>query len=265
MQHQGEMRLSELLRKRLAEKVRPEGERIQKVLARAGLGSRREIENWILRGWVEINGRVARLGDRWREGDRITVRGRPVPERKLRVPLSVLIYHKPVGEVVSRRDPSGRPTVFERLPKLTKGRWIPVGRLDINTSGLLLFTTDGELANALMHPSRRVAREYAVRVYGEVTSEVLERLKRGVVLEDGPARFEELEFVGGEGANKWFRVVVREGRNRLVRRLWESQGFRVSRLIRVRYGPIRLPPDLKRGRWRELTDEEIGKLAELFQ
>lgn len=254
-----------LLRKRVTELTHPEGERIQKVLARAGLGSRREIEKWIERGWVRINGRVATLGDRWKEGDRITVRGKLIRERKLRIPLRVLVYHKPVGEVVSRSDPEGRPTVFDRLPKLKKGRWIPVGRLDINTEGLLLLVTDGDLANALMHPSTEVEREYAVRVYGDANEKILKCLLKGVELEDGLAKFESIEFVGGEGRNRWFRVVVREGRNRLVRRLWESQGLKVSRLIRVRYGPIQLPPGLKRGKSCELTDEEIGKLAEIFK
>jgi len=241
----------------------PDGERLQKVLAHAGLGSRRQVEQWIREGKVQLNHRPAVLGDRWHKGDLVQL-GRKVVqlERRLNVPLRVLGYHKPVGEVVTRRDPEGRPTVFQRLPRLPKGRWISIGRLDINTEGLLLFTNQGELANRMMHPSRELEREYAVRIYGQVTQKMLERLQRGVELEDGPARFDAIEAAGGEGANRWFKVVLREGRNRIVRRLWESQGVTVSRLIRVRYGPIFLPPGLKTGWIHELAADEIKGLLQ---
>ncbi len=243
----------------------PDGERLHKVLAHAGLGSRRQIEQWIREGRVEINNRQARLGERWHRGDRVKVHGRPVNlDRRLTTRTRVLVYHKPPGEVVTRRDPQGRPTVFQRLPKLGKGRWVAVGRLDINTEGLLLLTNDGELANRLMHPSGELEREYAVRVYGRVTDDMLERLAQGIELEDGPARFESIEPVGGGGANTWYRVTLKEGRNRIVRRLWEALGVTVSRLIRVRYGPVALPPGLKIGRFYELTPKEVQRLeAEL--
>ncbi len=239
----------------------PDGERLQKVLAHAGLGSRRQIEQWIRDGKVQLNKRPARLGDRWHKGDLVQL-GRKVIqlERRLEAPLRVLAYHKPVGEIVTRRDPQGRPTVFRRLPRLPKGRWIAIGRLDINTEGLLLFTNQGELANKMMHPSRELEREYAVRIYGRVTDEMLERLREGVELEDGPARFDAIEAAGGEGANTWFKVILKEGRNRIVRRLWESQGVTVSRLIRVRYGPLMLPAGLKSGHVQALSPEEIEKL-----
>ena len=239
----------------------PVSERLQKVLARWGLGSRREIEGWIRAGRVQVNGRPAELGQRVGEDDRIFVDGKPVRRpRQFRQRCRVLVYHKPVGEVTTRRDPEGRPTVFEHLPRLKTGRWINVGRLDLNTAGLLILTTDGELANRLMHPSSEIEREYAVRVFGEVAPEVFERLLAGVELEDGPARFEKILDAGGQGVNHWYHVILREGRNREVRRLWESQGVQVSRLIRVRYGPVGLPRDLRPGRWRELTDAEVNQL-----
>ncbi|MCX8049827.1 MAG: pseudouridine synthase [Methylohalobius sp.] len=242
-----------------------DGERLHKVLAHAGIGSRRQIEQWIRDGQVQINGRPAKLGERWHPGDRIQVGGRRIHlDRRLEGRLRVLIYHKPVGEIVSRYDPQGRPSVFERLPELAKGRWIAVGRLDLNTEGLLLFTNQGEFANRLMHPSRQVEREYAVRVYGKVGEAWLERLCQGVELEDGPARFERIEPAGGEGANRWYKVVVKEGRNRIVRRLWESAGVIVSRLIRIRYGPIALPQGLKAGQVRELTPAELAPLEAAF-
>ncbi len=242
-----------------------DGERLQKVLAHAGLGSRRQIEQWIRDGEVEINNRTAQLGERWHVGDRVKVRGRPVNlDRRLGARTQVLLYHKPVGEIVTRHDPQGRPTVFDRLPRLARGRWVAVGRLDINTEGLLLLTNNGELANRLMHPSQELAREYAVRVYGKMTDEMLAKLQHGIELEDGPARFEFIESAGGEGANTWYRVTLKEGRNRIVRRLWEAVGATVSRLIRVRYGPVALPPGLKAGRYVELTPKEIARLeAEL--
>ncbi|MFN3918772.1 MAG: 23S rRNA pseudouridine(2605) synthase RluB [Methylohalobius sp.] len=241
------------------------GVRLQKVLAHAGLGSRRQIEQWIREGQVQINGRVASLGDRWHKGDRVRIKGRPVNlDKRLSGEVRVLAYHKPAGEIVTRRDPQGRPSVFERLPKLAKGRWIAVGRLDLNTEGLLLFTNQGELADRLMHPSAGLEREYAVRIYGRVTETWLERLRRGVELEDGLARFEAIEPAGGEGANRWYKVVVKEGRNRIVRRLWESAGVTVSRLIRIRYGPILLPAGLAVGRVRELGQAEIKLLENLL-
>lgn len=238
-----------------------DGERIQKVLARAGLGSRREIEQWIASGAVRVNGVAARPGDRLRSGDQVTVDGRPVQfARRLQQPTRVLIYHKPTGELVTRRDPEGRPVVFTQLPRLKEGRWIAVGRLDINTQGLLLLTTNGELANRLMHPSFEQEREYAVRVLGEIREDVVERLKKGVTLDDGPAHFEGIVPAGGEGANRWYRVTLREGRNRIVRRLFESQGLTVSRLIRIRYGDIALPPRLKARTFYEFTDKEVAAL-----
>jgi 23S rRNA pseudouridine2605 synthase len=237
------------------------GERLQKVLANAGMGSRRQIEGWIVEGRVEVNGEAAELGQRINPQDVIFVDGKRVPKRLLEAPVrEVIVYNKPEGELVTRKDPEGRHTVFERMPKLKHGRWIPVGRLDINSSGLLLLTTDGELANQLMHPSRQVEREYAVRVMGEVTEGQLKALTHGVELEDGPARFEEIIESGGEGINRWFHVVIMEGRQREVRRLWEAVGARVSRLKRVRYGSVILESALKVGRWRHLTEQEINDL-----
>jgi 23S rRNA pseudouridine2605 synthase len=239
------------------------GERIQKILARGGMGSRREIERWIEEGRVRLNGVQAKLGDRIQNGDHLQLNGRVVHwEKFAHQTTRVLIYHKPVGEVVTRQDPEGRPVVFTQLPKLQVGRWISVGRLDINTSGLLLLTNNGELANRLMHPSMQVDREYAVRILGEVSDEVLERLKQGVELDDGPAKFDDIQFHGGEGANKWYHVVVSEGRNRLVRRLWESQGVTVSRLMRVRYGLLMMPEGLKSHAFHELESKTLDVLLE---
>lgn len=236
-------------------------EKLQKILARAGFGSRREIERWIEAGRVQVNGRSARLGDRARAADVILLDGRPVDVvAPAAEPARVLIYHKPTGEVTTRRDPEGRPTVFRSLPPVRGGRWIVVGRLDFNTLGLMLFTTDGELAHRLMHPSAGLDREYAVRILGDPDALVLERLLRGVDLDDGPARFEGVAEGGARGTNHWYHVVVREGRRRLVRRLWESQGFPVSRLIRVRFGPLALPRGLPPGRWRESTPAELQAL-----
>lgn len=239
----------------------PDGERIQKVLARAGLASRREIEEWIKNGEILLNGNLAKLGDRWKEGDRLTVRGRPVNvEKRFNQATRVLLYHKPTGEVVTRRDPEGRPTIFTQLPRLEIGRWINVGRLDINTQGLLLVTNNGELANKLMHPSQQIEREYAARVLGDVSEEILERLKQGVELEDGPAHFNAIADAGGEGSNHWYHVTLSEGRNRIVRRLWESQGILVSRLIRIRFGDIVLPPHIQARTVSELSPEDRDKL-----
>ncbi|MBR9882650.1 MAG: pseudouridine synthase [Oceanospirillales bacterium] len=238
-------------------------EKLQKVLARSGFGSRREMERVIDEGRVSLNGEPAKLGDRVKEGDKVTLDGRPVQlvfaaEGTRRV----LIYNKPLGEVCTRRDPEGRPTVFDNLPPLKQGRWIIIGRLDINTTGLLLFTTDGELANRMMHPSANIDREYAVRVLGDVNDEMLERLKQGVLLEDGMAQFSDVRYFDGEGANKWYHCVVMEGRNREVRRLWESQGLQVNRLKRVRFGPVFLPSDVKVGTWRELGSKEVDVLSD---
>ncbi len=239
------------------------GERIQKVLARGGVGSRREIERWIAEGRLKLNGHLVTLGDRLKLGDHLQLNDRVLNWQKFsEQPTQVLIYHKATGEVVTRNDPEGRPTVFSRLPKLPTGRWINVGRLDINTSGLLLFTNNGELANRLMHPSSEVEREYAVRILGDVADATLEKLKHGVELEDGKAKFDEISFSGGEGANKWYYVIVREGRNRLVRRLWESQQVVVSRLMRVRYGPVVLPDGLKAQACYEMNDKELDLLFE---
>lgn len=240
---------------------KPTGEKLQKVLARAGFGSRREMEGWIEAGRVKVNKVVATLGDRVGETDRIQVDGKPVSQAILKERRSrVLLYHKPVGEICTRHDPDGRETIFKNLPKLSSGRWITIGRLDLNTSGLLLITTDGDLANRLMHPSHEIDREYAVRVLGDVDSDMLNRLQSGVELDDGTAHFDEIKVVGGDGANRWYHVILREGRNREVRRLWESQGVRVSRLMRVRFGLVSLPRGQKPGRWEDLPDDMVNEL-----
>jgi len=227
---------------------------LQKLLAAAGLGSRREIETWIEAGRVAVNGQVCKLGDRATTTDRVTVDGQQVAFTKESKP-RVLIYHKPVGELVTRSDPQGRPTVFSRLPP---GRWVAVGRLDFNSSGLLLLTDSGELANRLMHPRHEIEREYSVRVYGFLSGESLEKLRTGVELEDGPASFQRIEDSGrGEGRNRWYRVMLKEGRNREVRRLFEAVGAKVSRLVRMRYGPLELPADLAPGSWREIKNPVI--------
>jgi 23S rRNA pseudouridine2605 synthase len=242
----------------------PSGERIQKVLAQAGLGSRREIERWISEGRVSVNGEKVSLGARLLPSDTVRVDGKPVKlQNDVRVDDRVIVYSKPEGVICSRSDPEGRPTVFENLPRLKNQRWISVGRLDINTSGLLILTTDGELANRLMHPSYGVDREYAVRIHGDVDDAMLARLKEGVLLEDGVARFTDIQPAGGDSSNQWFHVVLMEGRNREVRRLWESQGVQVSRLKRVRYGCIFLPSRLKVGAWEELNNKEINELRAL--
>ncbi|MCB1705129.1 MAG: pseudouridine synthase [Halioglobus sp.] len=235
------------------------GEKLQKVLARTGLGSRREMERWIEAGRVAVNGRVAHLGDRVDGRDKLAVDGRALdiaPAEEARC----ILYHKPPGEVCSRNDPEGRRTVFGRLPKLKTGRWISIGRLDFNTSGLLLFTTDGELANALMHPSSNIEREYMVRVMGDVQDDMLQRMLEGVMLEDGVARFTDIQQIGKGGINRWYCVVLMEGRNREVRRLWESQGLTVSRLKRVRYGDVFIPSKVKQGQWTELERTDVKSL-----
>jgi 23S rRNA pseudouridine2605 synthase len=239
------------------------GVRIQKLLAQGGLGSRREIERWMEEGRVKVNGVQATLGTRLRAGDYLQINERGVDWEKFSGQTSrVLLYHKPTGEIVTRSDPQGRPVIFSRLPELAVGRWIAVGRLDINTSGLLLVTNNGELANRLMHPSSEVEREYAVRILGDVPEQTLASLQQGVELEDGLAKFKEIHFNGGEGANKWYYVIVSEGRNRLVRRLWESQNVVVSRLMRVRYGPVVLPEYLPAGKHYELAESELDLLFE---
>jgi 23S rRNA pseudouridine2605 synthase len=236
-------------------------ERLQKILARTGLGSRRHVEELIRGGRVKVNGKLAELGQKVSGEERILVDGKPVKIRpEATAAPEVILYHKPPGEVCSRSDPEGRPTVFAGLPRLRAGRWISVGRLDINTAGLLLFTTDGELAHRLMHPSQEIEREYAVRVLGEVSADMLERLIRGVELEDGLARFSAIEEAGGSGANRWYHVIIKEGRNREVRRLWESQGVTVSRLSRVRFGPVILERGLRQGKSRPLTPREVQQL-----
>lgn len=244
--------------------VKPVGERLQKVLAQTGLGSRRELERWINEGRVKVNDELAKLGDRVIPSDKIYVDGRYVklPDRQEQE-YRVIVFSKPEGVVCTHSDPEGRPTVFDHLPKLEGQRWISVGRLDINTSGLLILTTDGELANRLMHPSYGVDREYAVRIHGEVDEPMIKRLKEGVLLDDGIAKFTDVQEYGGEGRNKWFHVVVMEGRNREVRRLWESQEVQVSRLKRVRYGCIFMPSRLKVGAWEDLRVKDINDLRAL--
>ena len=238
-------------------------ERIQKLLSLTGVASRREAERWIADGRVTVNGERAKLGDRAGRNDDIRVDGRAVSVEEAGVNTRVIAYNKPVGEVCTRDDPEGRPTVFDHLPKTKNERWINVGRLDINTSGLLLFTTDGELANKLMHPSSGVDREYAVRVRGDVDQDMINRLKEGVLLEDGMASFTDVRYFDGEGQNKWYHVVLMEGRNREVRRLWESQEITVSRLKRVRYGCIFMPANVPVGTWVELGQKEVNDLYDL--
>lgn len=240
-------------------------ERLHKVLAQAGLGSRRALEQRIADGLVKVNGEVAQLGQSIKGSDKIEIDGRQFVASALTDPARVLMYNKPEGEVTTREDPEGRPTIFEALPALKGARWIAVGRLDINTTGLLLLTTDGELANALMHPSFEVEREYVCRVRApegqdKVPDNLIDRLMRGVALDDGPAKFDEIERIGGSDSHDWFRVLLKEGRNREVRRLWESQGCQVSRLKRIRYGKVELPRELLRGQSQEMASDKVEKL-----
>lgn len=239
-------------------------EKLQKVLARSGVGSRREMEEYISAGRVTVDGKVAHLGDRIHANQQVRVDGHPVKiAAEAEQVCRVIAYHKPEGEICSRIDPEGRPTVFDRLPKIKDSRWIAIGRLDINTSGLLLFTTDGEMANRLMHPKFEVEREYAVRVFGDVNDAMIQKLRTGVELEDGKANFKKVKSMGGEGINRWFHVVLTEGRNREVRRMWESQGAVVSRLIRIRYGDLLLPKHLPAGGYAEYPLEDVNYLRKL--
>ncbi len=237
-------------------------ERIQKFLANQGIASRREIERWIKAGEIMVDGEMCTLGQAINGDEKIEIRGEKI-ELKASVHSRVIMYHKPEGQIVSRSDPDNRPTVFQSLPNLKTGRWVSVGRLDINTSGLLLLTTDGKLANDLMHPSNQVEREYQVRVQGEITNEIMSNIQNGVQLEDGIAKLKILEVKEGKGANTWCRVVLHEGRNREVRRIWESQNLRVSRLIRTRYGSIDLPADMRLGKYLDLTPAQFKSLQNL--
>jgi 23S rRNA pseudouridine2605 synthase len=234
-----------------------QSDKLHKVLADAGIGSRRDMEELIIAGRVSVNGQPAHIGQRVLPTDQVRVNGKPLARRQPGKAPRVLLYHKPAGEIVSQDDPEKRPTVFDKLPKVSGGRWVPVGRLDFNTEGLLVFTTSGELANRLMHPRYEVEREYAIRVLGELTAEHRQKLLDGVALEDGPARFARLDDAGGQGANHWYRGVISEGRNREVRRMFEAIGLEVSRLIRIRFGAIQLPRSLARGRWSELSPEWV--------
>ena len=234
--------------------------KLHKVLAQAGLGSRLEMEQLITEGRISVNNEPAHIGQRIQFGDQIKVNGKPIRFRIAPPPARVIAYHKPVGEVVTNDDPQNRPTVFRKLPRLPQGKWQSVGRLDLNTEGLLLFTSSGELANKLMHPRFGLEREYAVRVLGALSNEEKQRLLDGIDLEDGRAQFGSIEDGGGEGANTWYRVTISEGRNREVRRLFEALGHAVSRLIRIRYGAMMLPRGLKRGAWMELDERDIRAL-----
>ncbi|MEP7705698.1 23S rRNA pseudouridine(2605) synthase RluB [Paraglaciecola sp. 25GB23A] len=242
-------------------------DKLQKVLANAGLGSRREMETWIEQARVSVNGKLATLGDRVESEDKVRVDGNLISHEQESVICRVLMYNKPEGELCSRKDPEGRPTVFDRLPGIKNGRWIAVGRLDLNTSGLLLFTNDGELANRLMHPKHEVEREYAVRVFGEVEADHLKRLQKGVKLEDGVAKFTSIRKLptDEDSQNSWYHVTLAEGRNREVRRMWESQGLQVSRLIRVRYGTLELQKRLPQGGWIELMLPDVNALRASVQ
>jgi 23S rRNA pseudouridine2605 synthase len=249
--------------RRAAPSSAPEAtQKLQKVLAQSGLGSRRDMELLISGGKVTVNGEVATIGARVGPADQIKVSGRIVRAHSTSRLPRVLLYHKPEGEIASRDDPRGRPSVFERLPALTGAKWISIGRLDFNTCGLLMFTTSGELANRMMHPRFEIEREYAVRVMGKLTQEHVQQLMQGVELDDGVARCERVDLRGGEGANQWCHVVLKEGRNRIVRRLFEKLGFIVSRLMRVRYGPVELPSRVKRNQYYEFTGEETQRLLD---
>lgn len=235
-------------------------QKLQKVLASAGLGSRRDMETWIEAGRISVNGVTATLGRRVSPGDRILADNRPVKLNFEAELPRVLIYHKREGEIVSRDDPQARTTVFDELPRVRNGKWIAIGRLDFNTEGLLIFTTSGDLANRLMHPSFEVEREYSVRIMGELSQEQMRSMTAGIELEDGPAHFERIAEQGGEGSNRWYQVIIKEGRNREVRRVFEAMGMMVSRLIRVRFGMVNLPPRVKRGQMLELESVQVAAL-----
>jgi 23S rRNA pseudouridine2605 synthase len=237
-------------------------EKLQKVLARAGIGSRREMERWIEQGRVKVNDQTATLGDRVSSKDNIKVDNKFISQHRTQIQQRVIAYHKPIGEVCTRSDPEGRTTIYSNLPKLRSGRWISIGRLDLNTSGLLLLTTDGELANKLMHPSGEIEREYAVRILGEVSPDIIKQLITNVPLDDGDAHFSDVKAAGGQGANHWYHVILKEGRNREVRRLWEYFGFAVSRLMRIRYGDITLERRLRPSKSEDLTEQEMQSLYE---
>ena len=240
-------------------------ERIQKVLAQAGYASRRQVEQWIKDGKIKVNGVLAKLGDTITHHDQVSVAGRPLNIFKRTDPTSkILMYHKHEGYICTRKDPKGRKTIFTDLPKLDQGRWVSIGRLDINTSGLILLTNQGDIAHKLMHPSYEIEREYAVRIFGRVHPSVLDNLKAGVELEDGMARFDIIKDAGGEGVNHWYHVTLKEGKNREVRRMWESQGLTVSRLMRIRFGNVALPPDLRRRQCRELAPKLVKNLLSLI-
>lgn len=246
-----------------SDKASATGDKLQKVLAHSGLGSRREMETWIESGRVSIDGKIASLGSRVANTQTIRVDGRVISTASLQPRRKIIIYHKPEGEVCTRSDPKGRPTVFDHLPRIRGGRWISVGRLDFNTSGLLLFTNDGELANLLMHPRYGIEREYAVRVAGNVNQQKLTALKNGVELDDGLAKFQSIKDIGGEGTNHWYHVILTEGRNREVRRMWEHVGLKVSRLMRIRFGMLTLPRKIRPGRWMPLPDNEARQILGL--
>src|SRR6187551_142427 len=248
--------------KRSTDEIFSEPQRLHKVLASCGFGSRRAMEEMILAGRITVNRMPAEVGQKVGPGDEVRINGELVKVRFAEPRARVLLYHKPAGELVTRDDPEGRPTVFERLPPIGNGKWINVGRLDYNTEGLLLFTNSGELANRLMHPRYEVEREYAVRVMGRLTEEQVATLLRGVELDDGPAKCEKVEDAGGDedSSNHWYKVVVKEGRNREVRRLFEALGLTVSRLLRVRYGRVAMPPQLKRGEVMELEPNDVNAL-----
>ena len=240
-------------------------ERLQKWLAGQGLGSRREIERWITAGRISVDGELAELGVKVDGTERIEIDGKAIRMPKHEKKPRTLIYHKPPGEICTRSDPQGRRTIFESLPKVLGARWISVGRLDFQTTGLLILTTDGELANRLMHPSSELQREYVVRAFGEPTEEQLAELMQGVELEDGKAKFASLVVTEGEGSNRSYRVSISEGRNRIVRRMFEKIACRVNRLMRVSYGPIKLPRDLRPGKYRELGEREVEVLKEFIK
>jgi len=243
-----------------SDSIQPGSEKIQKVLARTGFASRREAERWIAAGRISVDGVIAKVGDRICEENKVLLDNKPLFLAWETHDIKVLAYYKPEGEICSRSDPDHKRTIFDNLPRLKIGRWIAAGRLDINTTGLILLSNDGDLINRLMHPSHEIEREYAVRVLGEVTDEQIEQLKQGVSLDDGIAKFEKIRFAGGEGANRWYHVVLKEGRNREVRRMWEYFGIRVSRLSRIRFGNIHLRRGQKQGKFEALQPAELKDL-----